>query len=181
MNARIRYRSGAQTDAESIARVNIDTWRSCFRDFVSSSFLKSLSVERRVAAFRGRFQEKDYELIVAENSAGHIIGFCDFGPPRQTTRPHDVELYAIYVICSYQRQGVGRMLFSRAVDAILRQGKNSLFVRVFESNPYRAFYANLCGEVSDAESIELGSEHINSIMYSWNGLSDWRRKECSEG
>lgn len=177
MRNKIRYRIGTLTDAEDVARVNIDTWRSCFRGLVPSSFLESMSIEKRAAALRKRFENEHYGLFVAENEAGHIVGFCDFGTPRQSKWSYDMELYAIYVLHDYQRKGIGRILFSRAANAILEQRKNSLFVRVLEFNPYRVFYNNLCDEVIDMESIELDGKRVNNAIYSWNDLRDWQTKQ----
>jgi len=53
-------------------------------------------------------------MYVAEAATGAIAGFAHSGPERSGHKLYAGELYAIYLLAAYQRQGLGRQL-TRAV------------------------------------------------------------------
>lgn len=57
------------------------------------------------------------------------------------------EVYAIYVLPEYQRQGIGRQLMSMCAEELLRGSMDTLLVWVLEANPARRFYERLGGEL----------------------------------
>ena len=58
----------------------------------------------------GTATKDNHFIYVAENEAGQIVGFADGGPERARDMTFKGELYAIYILNDYQRQGVGRHL-----------------------------------------------------------------------
>ena len=53
----------------------------------------------------------DYQMLIAENSDGKIVGFSDFGNARNKNFGFEAELYAIYFLPEFQRRGIGGDLF----------------------------------------------------------------------
>jgi GNAT superfamily N-acetyltransferase len=79
-------------------------------------------------------------VFVAENEHGDIVGFANGGKELSGKYPYDGELYAIYLLENYQRQGIGNQLVRNVVQELHRFNIFSLFVWVLEDNPSRFFY-----------------------------------------
>ena len=166
----MNYRAGAEGDVEAVAKVNISTWQTCFRGLIPQTFLDNMQIPPRAASFARRFSKPGYGLIVAEDSQSGIVGFCDFGPPRDSKWSQNIEIYAIYVEPSFHRQGIGRDLFKLAAAEIVASGQHSLFVRVLAVNPFRDFYAKCGGRVIDSEIQIIEGESFEHLIYAWDDL-----------
>ena len=103
----ITFRRATVADSLAVAQVHVQSWRESFKGIVPQSFLDAMSVERREQAFRARFAIDFYRMFLAETANTGVIGFADFGKPRETERVYTAELYAIYLLRDFQRQGIG--------------------------------------------------------------------------
>ncbi|MEZ4423055.1 MAG: GNAT family N-acetyltransferase [Gemmatimonadota bacterium] len=162
----MRIRSATEADAAAAAAVNVTAWRAAFHGIFSEQFLDSLSVERRASAIAARFGRADYSMRVALDDGGAVVGFADWGPPREAVM-HDYELYALYVLPSHQQRGLGRGLLQVVASAILAEGRTSLMCSVLEQNPHRAFYDRLGGRQIGRRSLLLDDAERAVIWYGW--------------
>ena len=176
MAARINIRKATVADAAGIARVQVGSWRDSYRGIVADEWLDSLSVEQRTEVFRQRLGERGaefYEMFVAE-SDGEIVGVCDVGEPRGRAPDCDcaAELYMIYVSYNQQRRGIGQQLFRRALELLVADGRDSMYLECLEQNPYRSFYEQLGGELCGAGGTvaRVGLEYA-TIFYKWPDLA----------
>jgi GNAT superfamily N-acetyltransferase len=167
----MNYRNGTVEDAPAIARVNIETWQISFRGIVPQAFLDAMNLSQRVSGLARRFSKAGYDLIVAEDDKGRIVGFCDFGPPRESRWSYDTELYSIYVEADWQKKGVGTELFERTVARIVDKGGRSMFVRVLEASPFQSFYAQRGGRMVDREDNQIEGQAFDYIIYGWGDLA----------
>ena|SRR2546425_54676 len=119
MEQRINLRWATVSDSPAVARVHVQSWRESLAGIVPQSFLDEMSVENRAQAFRTRFAADSYRMLIAETAANGIIGFADFGKARETNRPYQAELYAIYLARDFQRQGIGTKLFTLGVTSLV--------------------------------------------------------------
>jgi len=165
--ARMLIRKAQPPDASAIARVHVDCWRTTYAGIVSSEFLAALSYKQRQEMWSGILSRGDSILYVAESPNGQVVGFACAGPERTGDSVYQGELYALYVLQSYQRQGVGSQLF-KAVATELRQGSlTSLLVWVLAANPARLFYETLGGEYLREKDIEIGEQQLVEVAYGW--------------
>jgi ribosomal protein S18 acetylase RimI-like enzyme len=122
----ITIRSAGRDDADAIARIQVQTWRSAYRGIIPDEFLATLNVEERAAQWRDRLTiepERRSVVLVAEE-AGQIVGLVSGGRNRKPAFPFDAELYALYVAPHCQRRGVGRRL-TRALVEILQRASST--------------------------------------------------------
>ncbi|WP_366941807.1 GNAT family N-acetyltransferase [uncultured Nostoc sp.] len=61
---------------------------------------------------------------------GQIVGFVNGGQNRTGDRIYQGELYAIYIMEKYQRQGLGYRLISTVATRLLQSGISSMLVWV---------------------------------------------------
>jgi ribosomal protein S18 acetylase RimI-like enzyme len=165
----VQYRRGTPDDAPGIAFVNITTWKTSYRGVVHDAFLDSLAVDGHRERLRKRFDQVPYDCFVA-TEAGTVVGYADFGPPRDGPPRYAWELYAIYVLPEHQGRGVGRRLVRLGMDAMRERGVDTLFIRVLEGNPFRKFYEKLGGRPIGFEEIVIGGQPYKEVLYGWDAL-----------
>jgi GNAT superfamily N-acetyltransferase len=160
-------RKAQPSDAPAIARVHVDSWRTSYAGILSGEFLAALSYEARQEMWSGILARGESILYVAETPTGQVVGFAGGGRERTGDRMYQGELYVLYLLQSFQRQGTGRALFN-AVAAELRQaGLTSLLVWVLSANPARQFYEALGGEFLWEKDIEIGGQRLVEAAYGW--------------
>jgi ribosomal protein S18 acetylase RimI-like enzyme len=170
--SRVHIREARISDAESIAQVRVDSWRTTYRGLLEDEYLENMTPEQYVQMWRniivaGGAQGYPY---VVENSSGRIVGFILGGADRNGSQIYDAELFAIYLLEEYQGQGLGSQLVSRLAQRLLKEGYNSMRVWVLAKNPARAFYETLGGEYLYQKTIFLGGENYAEAAYGWEEL-----------
>ena len=105
-------REALVVDAASITHVHVESWRGTYRGIVPDVFLDGLRVNERTAWWErllgdgsgGQF------AYVAADAGDQIVGFASGGPLRSAITGYAGELYALYLLHSHQRLGIGRSL-----------------------------------------------------------------------
>ncbi len=76
------------SDAEDIAKVHVDCWRTTYKDIMPDEVLERLSYEQRIELWNANLSTEDGHLVyVAENEKGEIIGFVSGGPEKSGEYP----------------------------------------------------------------------------------------------
>lgn len=161
-------------DAGGIARVHVDAWRSTYGGVVPESYLARLSVERRLAMWRRTLCEPDGStgefVYVAESSDGEIVGFASGGAEREGNREFSGELYAIYLLESAQRQGLGRQLALAVASGLAERSFDGMLLWVLADNPIgRGFYERLGGKLVGEKEIVMDDVALVEVAYGWRG------------
>ena len=99
-----------------------------------------------------------------------IVGFVDFGKPRESIDAYETELYAIYILPEFQSRGVGRRLFDLGVDTLVRDGKSSMYLLALEVSPYKSFYEKMSGQVVGRKRIEIEGVMFEAEVHGWDSL-----------
>lgn len=171
-----RIRLATHTDALGIATVHVDSWKTAYQNVVPQDFLDQLTVKSRAQNWARNMQNPLNQMFVyvAESPTGEIIGFASAGPP-QTPEPkdYDGELYAIYLLPQYFRQGIGTRLTQQVIDHLRDLQKNSLIIWVLAENPNsRAFYKKLGGKLVGEKAYEIGGKELQAVAYGWDSLDE---------
>ena len=112
-------------------------------------------------------------LFVAENDDGDLIGVAMGGPERSNHPLYTGEIYILYLLPEYHRQGIGRQLTGQVVKRLVEQGMHSLLIRVLKANaPARRFYEALGGQLVLEEQIEENGAVLEQVAYGWVDVSD---------
>ena len=129
-----------------------------------------MSAKRRAEAFRERFIEPDYFMIVAEDSVGRLLGFADYGPNRHAEFQHESELYAIYVRPGHEGRGIGRRLFVSGATELQVRHRPRLILCALTINRNRGFYERLDGREVGRGALMLGDQEHEVVYYGWDKL-----------
>jgi GNAT superfamily N-acetyltransferase len=128
----MKIREARQGDAAAMARVIVDSYRSAHRDHIPEESLMRFSYEeseRNWARTLRKLDESDESrecIYVAEDDAGDLIGVAMGGPERSNHPSYTGEIYILYLLPVYHRQGIGRQLTWQVVKRLVEQGM-SLF------------------------------------------------------
>lgn len=164
------YREATIADSPEVASVHVRSWRESFDGIVPRAFLDKMSVEQRTEAFAGRFSEASYGMYVAEAEESGVVGFADYGEPRDDVAGYEAELYAIYLLPEYQGRGVGQALFRRVVEALVGSGKRSLYLLALDVSPYKSFYEKIGGRVVGRRPKEIEGVAFDVSVYGWERI-----------
>ena len=168
--ASISFREATVADCLAVARVHVQTWRESFAGIVPQTFLDKMSVEKRATAFEKGFSTASYKMYVAEDTERGVVGFADFGEPRENIDAYEGELYAIYLLPEFQRIGIGGRLFNLGMEFFIGGGKHSMYLLALEASPYRSFYEELGGQVIGRKQIEIEGVMFDELVYGWGSL-----------
>jgi ribosomal protein S18 acetylase RimI-like enzyme len=129
-------------DSDKLARVHVATWQAAYRGLVPDSFLENFTIEKRTAAFKVALETHSEETYLLEE--GDLpIAILTVGPSRdEDLDVHRVgELWGIYIMPAWWRQGVGRRLVREAEQLLMSRGYEKVVLWVLEGNTSaRRFY-----------------------------------------
>ena len=168
--ANISFREATIADCSAVAAVHVQSWKESFAGVLAQSFLDKMSVEKRAQAFEKGFSAASYKMYVAEVPERGVIGFADFGEPRESIDAYEAELYAIYLLSEFQRKGIGGRLFDLGVKYFVRSGKRSMYLLALEVNPYRSFYEKMGGQIVGRKQTEIEGVAYYELVYGWDSL-----------
>jgi ribosomal protein S18 acetylase RimI-like enzyme len=168
----LRIREASIEDTAAIAQVHVDSWRTAYQGIISDEYLANLDVKAREAGWIRFFEQPNRSSViyVAVNEADSIVGFVSGGATRSSEYGYDAELYSIYILSSYQGQGIGARLAGEIVDYFRRMGYHSFMLWVLEQNSAVDFYKRLGGEVFDRKALLIGEETFIELAIGWKSL-----------
>jgi GNAT superfamily N-acetyltransferase len=163
-------RQATPADAAAIARVQIEGWRTTYRNIVADELLDRLSHEERTRQWIEDFRRPEVITFVGVDEAVGPVAFAASGPERTARGDYQGELYAIYILAEFRGLGIGRQLVRRTASSLITSGKHGMLVWVFEDNPYRRFYESLGGKLIGKQPIEIGKQTLTEVAYGWDDL-----------
>jgi ribosomal protein S18 acetylase RimI-like enzyme len=165
-------RTARPSDADSIARVHVESWLTTYPGLVPATHLAGLSLERRARTWAATLEapERRKGVFVATSTRAGVVGFANGGPERDGDPEFRGELYAIYLLEAWQGKGLGRRLFSAVVRDLAARDLRSLLVWVLEGNPACRFYETMGGRVARRRTVELGGARLPELGYGWDEL-----------
>ncbi|MDM5293189.1 GNAT family N-acetyltransferase [Peribacillus simplex] len=158
-------------DAEGIAIVHVDCWRTTYKNIMPSDFLDKLSYGKRKDVWIENISKDGNHVYVAENNEGKVVGFIS-GGKRETNKVEDSgDLTAIYILEDFQRMGIGKKLIKELFFIFEKLGFHTIFVEVLEDNNSRFFYEAFGAELLKTEKIKMAGAKLNLLVYEWKDIS----------
>ncbi|XKI13344.1 GNAT family N-acetyltransferase [Sporosarcina sp. ANT_H38] len=168
----ILIRKAEVEDAEGIAKVHVDSWRTTYKGIVPETFLENLSYEQRELTWKRGIKENN--VYIAEDENGQVIGFSTGGKERTGKyEAYTGELYAIYILKEYQGKGIGQLLVQTVVEDLKVKNLNSMLIWAIEENPACRFYEMLGGKKMDTEEIEIAGKKLSEVAYGWGDITNY--------
>ncbi|MGH7045705.1 MAG: GNAT family N-acetyltransferase [Stellaceae bacterium] len=165
----ITIRPARPADADDIARLDVETWRTTYAGMLSADYLVGLSARRRTIGWRMVILREPRDVRVAIDAAGTILGFGSCGPSRGEHH-FPGEVFTLYVTPDHQDQGIGRRLLLALFRRLVASGLDAAIVWVLHDNPSRFFYERLGGRRVSGKRIAVGSSRVEAVAYGWRDL-----------
>ena len=170
----MRMRTAEPRDAASLARVHVDSWRSTYGGILPDGFLAGLSYSDR-ESFWGQIlttARPTVSNLLVETESGEVVGLASGGPERTGDQTYRGELYLVYLLEQYQRQGLGRRLVSAVTRRLVEDGFGSMLLWVARDNhPACRFYEALGGEPVRSRTIDIAGTEVPEVAYGWQDVS----------
>lgn len=163
-------RTAAEADADAVAALHAESWRSNYRGALSDAYLDG-PVEadrRRVWADRLEHPRAGQLVILAERTpalVGFVCGFVDQDPTWGTLIDN------LHVATAHKGKGLGRRLMQEIARRLVQASpRRPIYLYVLEANQgARAFYDRIGGTpVEHGRKIEPDGSECSVIRYAWD-------------
>ncbi|WP_173917042.1 GNAT family N-acetyltransferase [Halobacillus sp. Marseille-Q1614] len=170
----VQVREARFEDAEQIANIHIESWKSTYKDLIDEQDMSNITLENRIALWETILKSpvNGQIALVIENDEGELVGFISGGKERTKNYNYDGEIYAVYLLDSYQRKGYGSKLLQRFGEEMKNSGYESLLVWILTRNPSTDFYRKFGAAPVEAEEVTIGQGTYEETAYGWEDLSE---------
>ncbi len=158
-------------DAQGLARVYVETWRTTYAGMVPDKVLLEMSEGTQAVRWARSIARGDELVMLAEDAAKGIVGMSSGGRARGE-HGCKAEIFTLYVLPDEQGRGVGRALLAGMFAAFLEQSLDSAIIWVLAANPARFFYETTGGKRSAEREERLWGTDLPEIAYIWRDLAD---------
>lgn len=169
----MQIRQAGTEDSASVARIQVDSYRTAYADILPAAYLSRFSYSEQEQDWRDLLSFALHDIVyIAEMDSGEIVGYAMGRPDRNTIAPYDGELVALHVRGSHQRKGIGQRLIATIAEHLRQQGCTSLFLWVLAENPARSFYERLGGQLIGERETDLGGGDVRAVevAYGWPNI-----------
>ncbi|MEK4425348.1 GNAT family N-acetyltransferase [Solibacillus sp. FSL K6-1523] len=164
-------RKATMQDAQGIAKVHVDSWRTTYKGILPSSFLDNLSYVKREELWRNNIAVEKNVVLVAENEKGEIVGFAD-GATRETNLvPNASDLTTIYLLEQYQGRGIGKKLLKEMMLSFKERQFQTIYVDVLADNKTRYYYEYYGAEYVKSVPLTIGGTVVEEAIYVWKDVN----------
>lgn len=159
-------------DAQGIAQVRVDAWRTTYRGLIPDAYLDGMKVEDSIALW-------DKVLTAAPNTTntfvaeagGRVVAFAAGMMKPEAKFGFDAELTGIYVARDAQRTGLGRRLVATVAAAQCAHGATGMIVWVIGGNKgARSFYERLGAQLVVEQPFTWDGMDLVEAGYGWHDL-----------
>lgn len=159
-------RSAQLMDANAIATIHVDSWRSAYEGIIDKDYLQSLSVAAKEQEWRHIVQKDQVTTLVVEDERQQILGWACFGADRE--QPQQGELYAIYLSPQHWHQGVGKLLMQSVVQQLMKDFDCFNVWVLSDNHAARQFYQRLgFTHTQHSKYISIGQQSLQECCYRW--------------
>jgi ribosomal protein S18 acetylase RimI-like enzyme len=130
----ITVRAATPDDAGAIARVHVEAWRVAYHGLLPGAEIRKITLEQRAAFWKSELARPGPRKVDVAEDAAAAIGFCSYGPTRDSNAAAAAEIYAVYVHPDNWRRGAGRRLCERAAVAAAERGHDAITLWVVKGN-----------------------------------------------
>lgn len=178
----IIIRNVEKEDIPSIVDIQIEGWKTAYKDIIDENFLNSMNKNEKIEKRMKDYKENGF--IVAELN-GEIVGFCRYIDRNKYTQdlPEiDCELMALYVKSDLKYNGIGTKLFQFVINEFRRKNKTKMILWCLKDNePSKKFYTKMGGEIIKEKEIEIGEQKYFEVGFKYNINSQFSRTELLIG
>ena len=166
----IVIRKAVLEDAEGIANVHVESWRTTYSGIVKDSIIAGLDVGRRTELWKSNITlEGNIVLVIVKG--GKIIGFACGSEVKEDEYPeYDGDVTSVYLYKEEQGNGYGKQLLDALFKEFHHVGFRNAIVKVLDQNDSRYFYERLGAKLLDSQEVPQYGEGLKLLTYAWESL-----------
>jgi len=160
----INYRKARVEDAKSIVQINLNMWRTTYKDLISSKTIEArfLTNDKRIETAIDQINTNN-TYIVAELD-NRVIGFIQYIQSNNKDFEDYGVIQALCILDEYQRIGIGKVLFNLALIELKKLGFKRLFLDCLVGNSANDFYLKMGTNIhSIKEEVYMGEILIENV------------------
>jgi len=174
-------RPATENDIPALAHIHVQGLHDAYGGIVDQAYLASLNEQEQAAKWRNEwFDPGQCPVLMAVDDNGNSAGFVNYGrlrtppPGSSPIRPlYSGEIYALYILPDYWRQGLGTQLLRAAAQGLAEKRHKSLCLWLLEKNDRAvSFYKKQGGERCGKKKIEIGSSTVREICFGWRDTAN---------
>ena len=139
----LTIRQATVTDAATIARIRVETWRAAYAGLIADEVLDQLDpiaeADRRARRWEEMHADPRTADLIVERE-GTAVGWAALGPSVDRELPRNGQLYALYVVPEEWSHGAGHALMSAAEAHLHDAGFRRAHLWVLEGNARAAAF-----------------------------------------
>ena len=132
----MKIREAKKEDAEVIAKIHVQAWRSGYKEIMPDEYLQSLSIATRTKQWLDALSAPGpgINLVIEQN--GILSGFCVYGPARDKDLSNDNagELVALNILPNAWGMGLGTEFVKHVIASAFNHNWSSLYLWVIKEN-----------------------------------------------
>ena len=167
---RLLIRPAVLADAPAIARIHLETQLAAYQNIfpLEKRQQSLLAIDQTVVSKRENLQDNDC-TVIAEIGDNEAISYASGGVARDHGEPGAGELYNLFVLPVYQKQGVGNQLFLAIVEFLQQNAYKSLLLWSIQGTAANYYYEKLGGQAVAAKQSD-GPYPFSLTCYQWPQL-----------
>jgi len=174
----IFVRPAGPVDAEAIAEVQRLSWRAAYAQMLSPESLARVETAWDSRHWRHSLERTDDRAVqlVLDGRDHGVVGFGVAGPRRSARDPvlrdYQGEIYLLYLLPRFQRQGLGARLMASLARVLKARGLESALVWALAANrPAIEFYQHLSGTMLTQSRKPFFGESVDEVALGWSDIS----------
>jgi len=172
----IQLRRATVADAEAIAAIRIEGWRTTYRGMIPDSYLDEMDMNENVLHWRTILQalpaKEDSLCVYVAVNEDEIVGFVSAMKLPESKLGKDGEINAIYIRPQWQRCGIGKRMLHKAARSLQAMACTSCVIWVIDGNAQaRNFYEELGGEILIEQDFSWDGLDLTEVGYGWSDLN----------
>lgn len=148
MHKQIVIRQAQECDVDGLAKVHIQAWHETYTNLIDQAFLNQISIEKSKIMFAKMYKDNIVALDGTE-----VIGFAGFSSARNCNMPNCGEIFALYVLQSHQKFGIGKTLMLECINQL--KHFDAIIVWVLASNVKAIGFYEHFGFVADGTTMQV--------------------------
>lgn len=164
----INYRKAQINDAQSIVEINLNVWRTTYKNLISSE-----TIEARFLSYKQRI-EKTIEQINTNNTYivavidNRVIGFVQYIHSKDEKFADYGEIQALYILDEYHNIGIGKSLFNLALIELRKLGYRQLMIDCLVGNSANEFYLKMGTQIHSIKEENFMNEILIENVHVMN-------------
>ncbi len=149
METNIVFRIANENDCFELAKLKLEVWKTTYQDIYPKEKFFNFNFEKQAEKFKGYILDKNGIFYIAKDEvADKVVGYCYAGISSRGFMDGVPEIILMYVLCEYQKCGIGRGFFKNCKDFLRTKGYKNFIISCNKYNrPAQAFYEKMGGRV----------------------------------